>query len=103
MNYFLIIILSALLDIFANLMLKKSNAFENKFIGIIAILLAVLAFIALFFAIKIMPLSIAYSTWGCIGIIGTFLGGFIFFKEKLDIIGFLGLCLIIISVLLLNL
>ncbi|TKX32094.1 DMT family transporter [Campylobacter estrildidarum] len=101
--YLLIIILSAFLDIVANLLLKKSNGFQNKISGICAIVSAILAFFLLSFALKHVPLSIAYSTWGAIGIIGTCAGGWILYKEKLNKIGILGIFLTIIAVILLNL
>ena len=49
-----------------------------------------------------MPLSVAYSTWGAIGIIGTILGGYIFFKEKLDIVGYIGVVMVVCGVILLH-
>ncbi|MBZ7953646.1 multidrug efflux SMR transporter [Campylobacter sp. LH-2024] len=101
--YFLIIILSAFLDILANLLLKKSNGFKYKFWGIAAIFSAILAFFLLSFALKYVPLSIAYSTWGAIGIIGTCAGGWILYKEKLNKIGICGVFLTILAVILLNL
>lgn len=100
--YLLIIVASAFLDILANLALKKSNSFANKFWGFLAIFLAILAFVCLFFTLKYVSLSVAYSTWGAIGIIGTCLGGYIFYKEKLGFIGILGIILVIIAVVLLN-
>nr|WP_202922056.1 multidrug efflux SMR transporter [Campylobacter sp. MIT 19-121] len=100
--YIFIIIASAILDIFANLALKKSNTFEKKSWGIFAIILAILAFFCLFLSLEYVPLSIAYSTWGAIGIIGTCLGGYVFYKEKLNFIGILGIACIILAVVLLN-
>ncbi len=100
--YIFIIILSALLDILANLLLKKSNSFKHKIWGISAIICAVLAFSLLSLSLKYIPLSIAYSTWGAIGIIGTCFGGWIFYKEKLNKIGILGIVIVIIAVVLLN-
>lgn len=42
--YIFIIVLSALLDIVANLLLKKSDDFKNKIWGLAAIVNAILAF-----------------------------------------------------------
>ncbi|TQR34748.1 QacE family quaternary ammonium compound efflux SMR transporter [Campylobacter sp. MIT 99-7217] len=97
------IVASAFLDILANLFLKKSNGFESKFWGFVAIVLAILAFVLLYFSLEYVPLSIAYSTWGAVGIIGTCLGGWIFYKEKLNFIGILGIIVVITAVILLNL
>ncbi|AXP08347.1 SMR family transporter [Campylobacter hepaticus] len=100
--YILFIIASAFLDIIANLLLKKSHGFKYKIWGIAAIINAVLAFFLLSLSLKHIPLSIAYSTWGAIGIIGTCLGGWIFYQEKLNKIGILGIIIVIIAVFLLN-
>nr|WP_052245057.1 multidrug efflux SMR transporter [Campylobacter sp. RM16704] len=100
--YLLVIIASAVLDIIANLLLKKSEGFKYKFWGLSAIFCAVFAFFLLSFSLEYVPLSIAYSTWGAIGIIGTCLGGWILYKEKLNKIGIFGVFIVIIAVILLN-
>lgn len=100
--YFLIIIISAFLDIVANLMLKKSNGFKNKKFGFLAILFAIMAFFLLLYVFEHLPLSIAYSTWGAIGILGTTLGAWIFYKERLNLLGILGVLVVILAVVLLN-
>jgi len=50
-----------------------------------------------------MSLSVAYSAWGVVGIVGTSLGGYIFFKERLGIIGYIGMVMVVCAVVLLNL
>ena len=100
--YFIIITISALIDVIANLLLKKSDGFKYKIYGISAILLVIVAFVLLSFTLKYVELSIAYSTWGAVGIIGTTLGGYIFYKEKLNYVGILGVVIIVFAVILLN-
>ena len=100
--YFITIVISALIDVVANLLLKKSDGFKHKIYGISAVLLAIIAFILLSFALKYIELSVAYSTWGAIGIIGTCLGGYIFYKEKLNYIGIIGVIIVVCAVILLN-
>ena len=100
--YFIIITISALIDVVANLLLKKSDGFKHKIYGISAILLVIVAFVLLSFTLKYVELSIAYSTWGAVGIIGTTLGGYIFYKEKLNYVGILGVVIIVVAVILLN-
>lgn len=100
--YLIIIIISALIDVVANLLLKKSDGFKHKIYGISAVLLVIIAFILLSFALKYIELSVAYSTWGAIGIIGTCLGGYIFYKEKLNYIGIIGVIIVVCAVILLN-
>lgn len=100
--YFIIIVISALIDVVANLLLKKSDGFKHKIYGISAVLLVIIAFILLSFTLKYIELSVAYSTWGAIGIIGTCLGGYIFYKEKLNYIGIIGVIIVVCAVILLN-
>lgn len=100
--YFFLVALSAFLDVVANLLLKKSNGFSNKILGIISIIFVLCAFIILSFTLKHIPLSIAYSLWGAMGVVGTLLGGWIFFQEKLNYIGYIGVICVIGSVILLS-
>lgn len=93
---------AAILDIFANLFLKKSNAFTHKGYTIACIMMVWAAFTALTFALETLPLSVAYSTWGAIGIIGTAAGGYIFFKERIGIIGYAGIAIVLCAVILLH-
>lgn len=97
-----LVIVAAVLDIIANLFLKKSNAFTHIGYTIGCILMVWGAFIALAFAIETLPLSVAYSTWGAVGIIGTAVGGYVFFKERLGVIGYIGIAIVICAVVLLN-
>ena len=96
------VVISAVLDVIANLFLKKSNAFTHKGYTIGTIVMVWAAFSVLVLALEDMPLSVAYSTWGAIGIIGTILGGYIFFKEKLDIVGYIGVVMVVCGVILLH-
>lgn len=97
------VVISAILDVIANLFLKKSNAFTHKGYTIGCILMVWAAFSVLIFALKDMPLSVAYSTWGAVGIVGTSIGGYVFFKERLGIIGYIGMVMVVCAVVLLNL
>ncbi|PAF45229.1 multidrug/spermidine efflux SMR transporter subunit MdtI [Helicobacter sp. 11S02596-1] len=101
--YFAFVILAAVLDVLGNLMLKKSDGFKKKAYGLACIILVLGAFVSLSFAIKEIPLSVAYSVWGAIGIIGTILGGYVFFGERLNVIGYIGVVFVLGSVVLLTL
>ena len=97
------VVISAILDVIANLFLKKSNAFTHKGYTIGCILMVWAAFSVWIFAVEDMPLSVAYSTWGAVGIVGTSIGGYVFFKERLGIIGYIGMAMVVCAVVLLNL
>ncbi len=95
---FLYIILSAILDIIANLLLNISDGFKKVAYGIAAIILVFIAFFFLSLAIEEIPLAIAYTLWGAIGIIGTTLGANYFFKQRLKPIGWVGIIMVIIAI-----
>ncbi|WP_104698006.1 MULTISPECIES: SMR family transporter [unclassified Helicobacter] len=97
------VLLAGILDVIANLLLKKSQGFAYKFYGVSAIIVVFGAFICLSFAIKTIPLSVAYATWGALGIIGTISGGYLLFNERLNKKGILGVFCILVSIVLLHL
>ncbi|MBX7490348.1 DMT family transporter [Helicobacter turcicus] len=96
--YLLYVVLAAILDIIANLALNKSDGFRNFKWGLLAILLVWLAFYLLTLSLEGMKLAIAYTLWGSIGILGTTIGGWYFFKQRLKPIGYIGILIIIIAV-----
>lgn len=96
--YLLYVVLAAFLDIIANLALNKSDGFRNFKWGTISVLLVWLAFYLLALSLEGMKLAIAYTLWGSIGILGTTLGGWYFFKQRLKPIGWVGIFIIIIAV-----
>ncbi|CAM2844934.1 SMR family transporter [Helicobacter burdigaliensis] len=96
--YLFYVILAAILDIVANLTLNKSDGFRNYKWGILSILLVWLAFYLLTLSLEGMKLAVAYTLWGSIGILGTTLGGYYFFNQKLKPIGWIGIIVIIIAV-----
>lgn len=96
---FILIILSGVLDIFANLALQKSNGFRNIWWGLLALVLVGMAFLILAIVVDNgMSLPIAYTLWGAIGILGSVAGGYYFFGQKLKPIGYVGIVLVIIAV-----
>ncbi|TLD85339.1 multidrug efflux SMR transporter [Helicobacter sp. MIT 11-5569] len=96
--YLLYVILAAILDIIANLTLNKSDGFRNLKWGILSVLLVWLAFYLLALSLEGMKLAVAYTLWGSIGILGTTIGGWVFFKQKLKPIGWIGIFIIILAV-----
>lgn len=45
-----------------------------------------------------IDLAIAYASWGTIGIVGTALGGMWFYKQKLNAVGWLGIVVVCIAI-----
>ncbi|WP_192485279.1 MULTISPECIES: SMR family transporter [Cysteiniphilum] len=98
-----LVVVAALIDVVANLMIAKSKGFQRKAWGISAIVLVLLSFTILAQAVKSIDLAIAYASWGAIGIIGTAIGGMILFKDKLKPIGWFGIVLVIIAIIMMKL
>lgn len=80
---FLFLAVSILLDVAANVCLKKSGGFQQRRWGAAAVALIILAFIALSQAVKTMELSIAYAIWGAMGLLLTTGLDVVFYGVKL--------------------
>lgn len=93
--YVLLIMLAATLDVVANLMLVKSDGFRRRWVGLGAIVLVGMAFLALSFAVRGMDLAVAYAMWGGFGILGTSLGGWFFFGQGLKPCAWCGIALLL--------
>lgn len=101
---FVLIVLSGVLDVFANLALQKSNGFRNIWWGMLALILVGSAFLLLSIVVDNgMSLPIAYTLWGAIGILGSVVGAYYFFNQRLKPIGYIGIILVVIAVALLQL
>lgn len=92
------IVISALVDIYSNVLLKKSDGFRSKKYGFASIACVILAFIILSLSLDTIPLSVAYSTWGAVGIIGTCAAGWFLYNERLNKIGILGVIVVLIAI-----
>ncbi|BDM63123.1 multidrug transporter [Shewanella sp. NFH-SH190041] len=95
---FMLLVLAAGLDIAANMALAKSCGFIHKGWGISALVLVMLAFTCLAQAVREIDLAVAYATWGALGILGTALGGVFLLKQPLKPVGWLGIVLVVIAV-----
>lgn len=87
--------LAILLDVVANIFLKFSDGFKNKIYGFFAILFVLAAFTFLSFAVKTIPLAVAYGIWGGLGLIATAVLGSLLFNERIRLAGIVGILLVI--------
>lgn len=99
----LLVLCSAMLDVIANVLLAKSNGFTHKKIGISALFLVGIAFWILSFAVKEIDLAVAYALWGCFGILGTSLLGWLILGQKMRSTAFLGILILMCGIILLKL
>lgn len=102
MKYYIILFFSVLFEVFATSMLTISNGFTNLLPSIALIVGYGISFTLLIFALKSVPLSIAYSLWAGIGTVGAALVGVILFNEILSGINIFGLIIIIAGVVIMN-
>ena len=101
--FLLAVVAAAGFDIAANMFIVKSKGFKHKGYGVLAILFVSAAFTALAFAVRKLDLAVAYALWGAFGILGTCLGGWLFFGQKLRSKAWLGMGLVVIGIFLLHL
>ena len=100
--YFGLIVSSAILDIIANLLMQKSDGFKNKRYGIAALFFICVAFTLLSEVTEVMDLAVAYASWGAIAVLGTAVSANFLFGQKLNWLGWLGLLMVIGSIILLK-
>lgn len=94
--------LAILFEVAANIFLKSSEGFSRRWHGLAAIVLVLLAFTCLYFAIEGIALSIAYATWGGVGIIATAVLGWLLFGQRILLAGWAGIVLLTGGLLLLK-
>ncbi|WP_421277915.1 SMR family transporter [Aeromonas veronii] len=104
MSPFVIVLGAALIDIGANMAINRSKGFRYKGWGFLGIMLVLGAFTLLSEAVSggQIDLVVAYATWGAIGIVGTALGGLLFFGERLKPIGWAGMMVMALAVVMLT-
>lgn len=82
-------------------------AASNQFTKLVPSLLTVagygLGFYFFSFALKAIPMGVAYAIWGGVGIVLVTLIGFFFLKQRLDFPALAGIALIVIGVLVIQL
>ena len=78
--------------------IKYSNGFSLIIPSVITAITYILSAIFLSFALKYLPLGVAYVMWVAFGIVGTTLLGILLFNEKLTLLQVICIIFIIIGV-----
>ena len=91
-----------LCEVTGTMLLPVSKNFTKPIISIILVLAYVMAFYLLTFALKEIPLAIAYATWAGMGVFLVTLLGYYFYSDSLQWQSLVGLLLIAIGVALVN-
>ncbi|MDL2141498.1 MULTISPECIES: multidrug efflux SMR transporter [Flavobacterium] len=102
MKNFFFLGIAIIFEIIATSALKKSEEFTRLIPSIITILGYFAAFYFLSFAIRTIPVGIAYAIWSGVGIVLITIIGAVFFKQIPDLPAIIGLTLIMAGVIVIN-
>lgn len=102
MKNFFFLGIAIIFEIIATSALKKSEQFTQIIPSIITIVGYFAAFYFLSFAIRTIPVGIAYAIWSGVGIVLITIIGAVFFKQIPDLPAIIGLALIMIGVVVIN-
>ncbi|QOG02618.1 multidrug efflux SMR transporter [Flavobacterium sp. MDT1-60] len=102
MKNFFFLGIAILFEIIATSALKKSEQFTQLIPSIITIIGYFAAFYFLSFAIRTIPVGIAYAIWSGVGIVLITIIGAVFFKQIPDLPAIIGIALIMIGVIVIN-
>ena len=99
---YLYLIGAILCEVTGTMLLPVSKNFTRPIISIILVLAYVMAFYLLTFALKEIPLAIAYATWAGMGVFLISVLGYFLYSEPLQWQSVIGLILIAIGVAMVN-
>ncbi len=99
---YLYLFLAIFSEIAATSCLKLSQGFSRLLPTVICLLCYLLSFWGLSRTLLLFNLNLVYATWCGLGILGTTLIAWLYFKESLSLSGLIGIVLIIAGVVLLN-
>ena len=102
MKNFFFLGIAIIFEIIATSALKKSEQFTQLVPSIITIAGYFAAFYFLSFAVRTIPVGIAYAIWSGVGIVLITFIGAVFFKQIPDLPAIIGLALIMIGVVVIN-
>lgn len=101
--HWLFLALAIVSEVFGSTMLKLSSGFSKLWPALGVVLGFGLAFYFLSLALKNMPLGTAYAVWAGVGLVLTAAVSVVFFGQKVDAGGIIGITLILAGVVVLNL
>ena len=89
---------SVSLDLIACYCIKRSKGFQKALWGMAGLLAIISAFILLSFVVRDIPLGVAYSVWGGLGVLGTVLLDRLLFNSRLGKQGMIGVVCIVVGI-----
>jgi small multidrug resistance pump len=93
----LYLFLGAVISLAANFLLKASNGFENLTYGLVSLAMFMVGIALYGFAIKVIPLNVAYVIWTGASVVLLTIVAFIFFDEKITLTHLLFISMIIVG------
>lgn len=94
---------AVILEIIATTLLKSSLGFTKLLPTIFCIVFYILCFFLFSKALNSIDLGVAYATWCAAGIVATAIISAVVFDQKLNIVGIIGIVLIVTGCVVLNL
>ncbi|MGG4605647.1 multidrug/spermidine efflux SMR transporter subunit MdtI [Paenalcaligenes sp. Me131] len=95
--HYFFMLAAILLEVTANIFIKYSDGFKKRWAGFLGIGSILLSFTALSQAVQGIDLSIAYALWGGTGIFLTTMAGRVFFQQRLNRSGYVGIGFIVLG------
>lgn len=103
MKNYLILAAAILFETLGTSFLKKTEQFTKPIPTVIFFVSMVFSFYLLSFALKGIPIGVAYAIWSAVGIVLISTVGYFVYKQVLDFPAILGIGFIILGVLIINL
>ena len=91
---YIILTISIIIEIIGDAMLTASSGYENKLLGIGAIITILFSFFLFSKILHIIDLPIAYATWCVVGTLACTLLGVFFFHQHLSPIGWISIIIL---------
>ncbi|SKB77139.1 small multidrug resistance pump [Sphingobacterium nematocida] len=103
MKHYLFLAAAILFEVIGTSFLKKTEQFTKPVPSVIFVCSLALSFYLLTFALKGVPIGIAYAIWSAFGIVIISAVGYFVYREALDLPAILGIAFIVAGVVIINL
>lgn len=103
MKNYIFLAAAILCETIATSFLKKTEQFTKVGPSIIFIIAMASSFYLLTYALKGIPIGVAYAIWSAVGIVLISLVGYFAYQQKLDLPAIIGIAFIVIGVVIINL
>ena len=103
MSPYVFLAIAIVSEVIATSALKAADGFTQWLPSLVVVVGYCVAFFFLSLTLRAIPVGLAYAIWSGAGIVLVTTAGWIFYGQKLDVWGFVGLGLITAGVLIVNL